>query len=152
ALSEAARIVRGDIRDMRAVEADDLFAAVFVGGGGTLSTWTDYHKRGQDCRVTERLKYQVLDLFRAEKPMVGFGNAAFVLARILADPAEDLTINIGSNAQLNQALEEWGVTTDESTPSWDSHNQVGSLPDVVKTESLPELKGEMSEILDRALV
>lgn len=151
ALSEAARIVRGNIRDMREVEPERMAGAVLVGGDGTLSTWTDFHQRGPDCRVTERLKHHVLDFFQAKNPLVCLGNAGFVLARILRNQAPELSVNVGSNQQLIQAVNDWGVSVTEASPSWDEANQVGCQPAVARSEDLPEVSTRIEEFLRRSL-
>jgi enhancing lycopene biosynthesis protein 2 len=150
ALDEAARIVRGKIKDMRRIDVDRFQAAVFVGGGGTLSTWTDYHQRGADCRVTERLKYQVLDLHKGDKPMLALGNAGFALGMILKEVVESLQINLGNNSRINSLAEDWGITLTNESPSWDANHALGSLPDPARTEDLPEMRASIHELLKLA--
>lgn len=148
ALSEAARIVKGDIRDMRDVDAKNLDGAIHVGGGGVLSTWTDFHERGSRCRVTERLKYQVLDLHEERSPQVCLGNAAFVLGQILRDQPDPPELNPGSNESLRETLREWEVPVTDSSPCWDADHQVGSFPDFTKGDNLAEKRRILLDFLD----
>lgn len=149
ALSEAARIVKGDIRDMRDVDAEDLGGAIYVGGGGVLSTWTDFHQRGSNCRVTERLKYQVLELHGDRNPQICLGNASFVLGQILRENPETPKLNPGSNESLRETLKEWGVAVTERSPSWDPEHRVGCLPEFPEDGDLAEGLGTLVEFLDR---
>lgn len=149
ALSEAARVVRGNVEDMRDVDTNGLIGAILVGGDGTLSTWTDYHERGDQCRVTERLKYHVLDLFKADKPLVCFGNAGFVTARILRDADRDLTVNVGNNSRLNETLRNWGVDTTDESPYRSENRKIGYYPEATRNDHLPETVSTLTGFLDR---
>jgi enhancing lycopene biosynthesis protein 2 len=146
-LDEAARITRGDIRGMRDVDVDHLDGAMFVGGGGTLSTWTDFKERGSDCRVTERLQFQVIDLFRDDKPLLALDNAGFALGFILKDTVNSLTINPGSNPRLRETLSEWNLTLSEESLTWDEQNRVGCLPDLTREADLEFMEKKIQEIL-----
>lgn len=149
ALTEAARLVRGNVRDMREAEAEAFAGAVFVGGDGVLSTWTDFHERGEDCRITERLKYQILDLYRAEKPMVCLGNAGFVLGHVLRGRDEPITVSVGSNSRLRETLESWGVRTTEQTSCWDDRNRIGCLTGATRNDTLPETLDQLNDFFSR---
>jgi enhancing lycopene biosynthesis protein 2 len=147
-LEETARLTRGNITEMRDVDVDNLDGAIFVGGGGTLSTWTDFKERGADCRVTERLKFQVLDLFRDNKPLLALDNAGFVLGFILKETVESLRINPGSNPRLRETMEKWGLTLSKESLTWDESNRVGCLPDLTREDNLPVLEENIQDLLE----
>lgn len=149
ALSEAARIVKGNIRDMRDVDTENLDGAIHAGGGGVLSTWTDFHQRGSNCRVTERLKYQVLDLHGEGRPQICLGNAAFVLGQILREQPEAPELNPGSNESLRETLKGWNVPVTDSSPSWDSENKIGCLPGFLDDNNLADGRRVLLDFLDR---
>lgn len=151
ALSEAARLVRGNIRDMRDVDAGELQAAVLVGGDGMLSTWTDYHDRGAECRITERLKYQILDLHKNDKPIVCLGNAGFVVAHVFRDRESTPRLNVGSNATLNETLRDWGIRLTDTDPAWDATHRVGCLPGVTREDDLPRSQDRLTDFLEARL-
>ncbi len=149
ALDEAARIVRGDVRDCRDVDAETLDAAVLVGGGGALSTWTDYHERGSDLRVTERLKFHLLGLYRARRPILCLDSAVLPAAFVLREPAEGLTLNPG-NGPGADLIASWNVTLSDRVPCWDDANRVGTLPDLLGVNELPVLRDRLHELFVRA--
>ncbi len=147
ALDEAARIVRGNITEMREVEVGELDGALFVGGGGTLSTWTDFKERGKDCRVTERLKFHVLDLYRNGKPLLGLDNAGFVLGIVLKETVDSLRINPGNNRLLREIMREWELEVTNESPTWDSNHRIGSIPNLSREEDLPELRNSIDRFI-----
>lgn len=140
ALDEAARMVRGDIVDMRDLATEELDAAVLVGGGGTLSTWTDYHQRGEECRVTERLKFHVMEFYEDDRPILALDNAGFVLGAIFRHTSYSPRLNPGSNPQLVRTMTEWDVELTEKNPSWDDEASIGCLPDLTREDHLPTLR------------
>lgn len=151
ALAEAARLVRGDIRDMRDVDPEKLAGAILVGGDGTLSTWTDYHRRGQDCRVTERLKYHILDLTNQRKTIICLGNAGFVLGQVFRERDSKPQVNVGSNSHLNDTLRGWGIELTESSPAWDEASRVACLPEVTRGDDLPRDRERLTDLFRERL-
>lgn len=147
ALSESARLVRGNVRDMRDVDAEDLSGALLVGGDGTLSTWTDYHERGEECRITERLKYHLLELIGEDKTVLCLGNAGFVVAQFFRDRDGSPRLNVGSSSSLNSVVERWGVSLSDESPSWDADYSIGCLPEVTRTENLPRSFDRLSQFI-----
>ncbi len=145
AMDEAARMVRGDIVDMRDVTTEDLHAAVLVGGGGSLSTWTDFHERGKDCRVTERLKFHLMEFYEDDRPILCLDNAGFVLGAILRHTSRKSRMNPGSNPQLLRTMKEWDVEVADENPCWDDDRQIGCLPDLTQRDHLPSLKTSLRD-------
>jgi enhancing lycopene biosynthesis protein 2 len=145
ALDESARIVRGDIVDMRDLETDEIEATVLVGGGGTLTTWTDYHKRGEDCRVTERLKFHVMEFSGGDCPILALDNAGFVLGAIFRHTSDSPRLNPGSNPQLVRMMEKWDVELTDDDPCWDDERRVGCLPNLTQRDNLPALRTSLRD-------
>lgn len=145
ALDEAARIVRGDILDMRDLETDDFEAALFVGGGGVLSTWTDYHERGAECRVTERLKFHVLDFYRDDRAILALDNAGFALGSIFRHVENPPVLNPGDNDRLVRTLENWDLDVTNRSPCWDRDRRVGCLPDLTRENHFPDLRRSLRD-------
>lgn len=149
ALEEAARIVRGNIRDLREVEADTLDAAVLVGGGGARCTWTDYHERGSNLRVTERLKFHLLDLYRRERPILCLDDAVLPAAFVLREVADGLTLQPGEGA-VGRLVSGWEVIPSSENPCWDADHRVGTLTGLLKCNELPRLRDRIRGLYRRA--
>lgn len=145
-LDEAARIVRGDIRDLREVDTDTLDAAVLVGGGGALSTWTDYHERGRKLRVTERLKFHLLELHRARRPILCLDSAVLPAAFVLREAARNLVVNPGEGPAAD-LIASWNVVTSNDNPCWDADNRVGTVSGLLAQNGLPALRDRVHGLL-----
>ncbi|MFB6355375.1 MAG: hypothetical protein ABEJ65_02535 [bacterium] len=146
-LTESARMVRGDIKDMRDVDTDQLLGGVFVGGGGVLSTWTDFHERGKDCRITERLKFHINDFYNKNQPIICLGNAGLAVARVLSDVDEKIQMNPGQNSKIKEAIEYYGIQINSAQPCWDEENRVGTRPGFIREESLGIIRQEIDTLL-----
>lgn len=147
ALDEAARIFRGNIQDFKNLDPDRFDSAWLMGGGGTLSTWTDYHQRGTDCRITERLKYQLLDFHNSNDPIFCLENAGFIMAHILQERTADLRVNVGSNEKLNETIREWGARPVDDIPSSDPAARVACLPDLTRQEDFQVIRKKLRGLL-----
>lgn len=147
-LTESARLVRGNVDDFRDVDTDDLSGAVLVGGGGVLSTWTDYHERGQDCRITERLKFHLMELHRDGKPIIALDNAGIAIAVAFAQQDLEPTLNPGDNVDHRDLVESTGSVLSKTEPSWDEENRIGCLPNLTREAHLPSIESRLSDAFD----
>ena len=150
-LDESARLVRGKIDDLRDVETETLAGAVLVGGGGVLNTWTDFHERGTDCRITERLKFHLQELKRQGKPVLCLGNAAFAVAVAFREQEKSLSLNPGKNPALRKAMNQYGSKTIDSNPSWDPNHKIGCLTDLLGSSHLPAIRRKIHDFLQEHL-
>src|SRR2546423_7274614 len=78
-LEEAARIARGNIRDMATVRSDELDALVFPGGYGAVKNLSTFAADGPNCKVNEQVERLLREMVKAKKP-IGLACIAPVLA------------------------------------------------------------------------
>jgi enhancing lycopene biosynthesis protein 2 len=78
-LAEAARISRGDIRDIRSLHAADFAAVIFPGGYGAAKNLCSFAKDGAACTVQPHVA-RVLKEFRDASKPIGLICIAPVLA------------------------------------------------------------------------
>ena len=106
-LAEAARIARGEIRDMREVKAADLDALIFPGGFGAAKNLCDFAVKGVDCAVDAQVERLIREMHTAKKP-IGFICIAPVLAaKVLGSFSPRLTV--GCDKDTVAALEKLGA-------------------------------------------
>lgn len=106
-MTEAARIARGNIRDLKELKADDFDAIAFPGGFGAalhLCTWA---KEGSDCTVDPEAKRVVNDFYMAEKPIAAICIAPALIAKVLGE--EGVTLTIGNDASTAAEIEKTGA-------------------------------------------
>ncbi|MCS5709671.1 isoprenoid biosynthesis glyoxalase ElbB [Candidatus Berkiella cookevillensis] len=70
-LVEAARIARGEIKDLKEITASDFDAVIFPGGFGAAKNLCDFAFEGTHCHVNEGVSQLVAAMHAAQKP-VGF--------------------------------------------------------------------------------
>ena len=106
-LAEAARIARGEIRDLKAARADDLDALMLPGGFGAAMNLCDFATKGADGAVNADLAALLRAMHDAKKPIGAICIAPGAVALALGDRKPTLTI--GNDAGTAQALEACGA-------------------------------------------
>jgi enhancing lycopene biosynthesis protein 2 len=95
-LVEAARIARGDIKDVREAQVDDFDAAILPGGYGAALNLSNYGVAGADMEIEATTLDFLKAMVRAKKPLGALCIAPPILAKVLAqvgvDKAPSLTV------------------------------------------------------------
>lgn len=103
-LIEAARIARGDIRDLKEYKAADYDALVFPGGFGAAKNLCSFAFDGPECRVNRDVERVIKETHTAGKPIAALCISPVLLARVLG-PVE---VTIGDNADIAANIESMG--------------------------------------------
>ncbi len=111
-LVESARIVRGNIRDLVTVKADELDGLILPGGFGAAKNLSTVAFDGPDATVNEQLAQLVQELHRAKKPIGAICISPAVVSRIFAN--RGITLTIGNDSGTIQAIEAMGNRHQES--------------------------------------
>ncbi len=106
-LVESARIARGEIRDVAAVNADELDALILPGGFGAAKNLCDFAVNGPDCEVNADVAELVRSVHFQGKPVAAVCIAPALLAKVLGEEGPALTI--GTDADTAGALEKLGA-------------------------------------------
>jgi len=106
-LVESARIARGEVKDIKNVNAADLDALVLPGGYGAALNLSSFAIDGPDAEVNEDVARVVRDMHAAGKPICAICIAPAVVAKLLGDKQPVLTI--GNDEGTAKALEACGA-------------------------------------------
>ena len=107
-LAEAARIARGNIKDIKDVKAGDIDAVILPGGLGAAKNLSTFAKDGENCKVDDNVAKLLRDMHSAGKPIGAICIAPAVIAKLFgADLHPELTI--GTDAGTAKALENMGA-------------------------------------------
>ena len=106
-LEEAARIVRGRIREMSQVSANDLDALILPGGYGVAKNLCSFATEGRNMRVVPAVERLARDVRAAGKPSGYICIAPVVAARLFG--AEKVKVTIGDDRDTAAAIESWGA-------------------------------------------
>ena len=138
-LVEAARIARGEIRDVAEVSADELDALILPGGFGAAKNLCDFAIKGADCDVDPGVAALVRAVHEQGKPVAAVCIAPALIAKILGDEGPELTI--GNDADTAGALEAMGaahVSCPVTELVVDSERKLISSPAYMLAESISE--------------
>ncbi|QEM66825.1 isoprenoid biosynthesis glyoxalase ElbB [Geobacter sp. FeAm09] len=112
ALVEAARIARGNIRDIGEIRAADLDAVVLPGGFGAVKNLCDFAAKGAGATVHPEVARLLREMAAAGKPIGAICIAPAVVAAVLGkDKAPTLTI--GNDAGTAAEIEKTGARHQE---------------------------------------
>ncbi len=107
-LVESARIVRGDIKDIKDVSVDDFDALILPGGFGAAKNLCDFAVAGPKCTVQQDVAELVQETIKAEKPLAAVCIAPALVARITGDNTS-VALTIGTDADTAEAIKEMGA-------------------------------------------
>lgn len=108
-LVESARIARGAIQDLAAVDVSKLDALILPGGFGAAKNLCDFAVAGADAKVHPQVARVVREALAARKPIAAVCIAPAVLAAIGRDAGLHLDLTIGTDRGTAQALESMGA-------------------------------------------
>jgi enhancing lycopene biosynthesis protein 2 len=108
ALREAARIARGNIRDIKDVTAADLDAVVFPGGFGAAKNLCDFAMKGAGASAHPEVARLLREMFLAGKPIGAICIAPVLIATVLGKEVTP-TLTIGTDSGTAAEIEKTGA-------------------------------------------
>lgn len=91
-LVESARIARGQIKNIKELNATSADALILPGGFGAAMNLCNFGEKGADCEVNPEVARVIRDFFKANKPIGAICIAPAVMAKVLGDQKVELTI------------------------------------------------------------
>jgi len=146
-LAEAARIARGNIRDMAAVKAEELDALVFTGGFGAAKNLCDFAFKGPECRVHPDVERLIRDMRAANKPMGFMCIAPVIAAKVLGGKVQ---LTIGNDPDTARAVEAMGAVHIECPVDMcvvDEKHKIVSTPAYMLADSIREAAGGIERLV-----
>lgn len=126
-LIEAARIARGDIKDLREYRAADYDAIVFPGGFGAAKNLCTFALDGPECHVNGDVERVIKEAHAAGKPIGALCISPALITRVLGK----VTVTIGDNRDVAAGIESMGgihKTTTHGEVTIDRENRVATTP------------------------
>lgn len=150
-LTEAARIARGNIKDIKDVKADDLDALIFPGGFGAAKNLSDFALNGENCTLNPDVERLIKEMHAKGKPM-GF----ICIAPVLAAKAigNKVQVTIGNDPNVAKAIEKMGAYHVECPVDMvvvDKKNKIVSTPAYMLASSIKELESGIKMLVDNVL-
>ncbi len=105
-LVESARIARGNIKDIKDVQASDIDGLIIPGGFGAAKNLSNFAVKGKDAEVNEEVDRLLNDMVSAGKPVGAICIAPATLTKALSGINPEVTI--GNDIGTADAIEAMG--------------------------------------------
>ena len=141
ALVEAARIARGNIRDIAEVKAADLDAIVLPGGFGAVKNLCDFAAKGAGASAHPEVARLLREMSAAGKPIGAICIAPAVVATVLGKDKEP-TLTIGNDGGTAAEIEKTGARHQECPVTGfvvDRTNRIVSTPAYMLAQRISEV-------------
>ncbi|WP_321515267.1 isoprenoid biosynthesis glyoxalase ElbB [Marinifilum fragile] len=126
-LVEAARIARGNIKDLQEFDANNYDAILFPGGFGVAKNLCTFAFKGPDCDVNQDVETALKAMHEAGKPIGALCIAPALIAKILGK----VEVTIGHDAGTAEAITSLGAThinTSHGEIVFDKENKIVTTP------------------------
>lgn len=140
-LVEAARIARGNIKNIVDIKAADLDALVFPGGFGAALNLCDFAQKGAAASVNPEVARLVKEVHAAKKPIGAICIAPALIATILGKDVHP-TLTIGTDAGTAAEIEKTGAKHQDCPATGfvvDTENKIVSTPAYMLAENISEV-------------
>ena len=141
-LVEAARIARGDIKDISTVKADDVDALFFPGGFGAAKNLSSFAVNGENCTVHPEVSRLVKEFKAKQKPQAVVCIAPAMMAKIYEGETVHPTLTIGNDKDTSEKIEKMGSRHQECLTQdivLDKENKIVSSPAYMTGQSISEV-------------
>jgi len=128
-LVESARIARGEIKDLKDVQAGDMDAIIIPGGFGAAKNLSDFAINNVQAKVHPEVQRIITEMIDSKKPVGAICIAPATLTKAIADKQPEVTI--GNDIGTADAIEKMGgkhVTCAVDQIHIDQDNKIVTTP------------------------
>lgn len=158
-LTEAARIARGEIKNINDVDPADIDMLIIPGGFGSAKNFTKWAFEGPEGDILPEVKLLLVNMINIGKPIVALCVSPVVVAKALQDNDISLNLTIGSDKEdspydikgFAEGLEATGATTEMKTKSEvlvDKKNKVVTAPCYMMDTDIVTLRNNIKEAIE----
>ncbi len=159
-LIESARIARGNIKNIKELDAEHYDGLVMPGGFGAAKNWSKWAFEGPKGEVDPDIKKVILDFISLGKPICALCVAPAILAKALENSPYSAEITLGSTAEsspydiagTHQAVATLGVKTVEKTLKEicvDTESKIITAPCYMMEGRISEIYDNIKMAIDR---
>ncbi len=157
-LEEAARIARGQIREISTVVPADLDALVIPGGFGSAKNFSNWAFEGPNGHIRPDVKLLLVNMYNVGKPIVALCVSPVLLALAFEDMAIGQQLTIGSTSaaspynisDFQEGLQAKGAQTPNCSIQEiciDASNRIITAPCYMLEASLPALQQNICQAM-----
>ena len=141
-LVEAARIARGDIKDISTIGADDIDALIFPGGFGAAKNLCNMAVKGENAEVHSEVSRLVKEIQAKKKPQAAVCIAPAMYAKIFEEESASPILTIGNDKDWSQKIENLGSKHQDCAVQnivMDKENKIITSPAYMLGKSISEV-------------
>ena len=149
-LVEAARIARGDIKDLGKVSMSDFDALVIPGGFGAAKNFTTWAFDGPQGTVLNEIKTAIVDAVELKKPILAMCMSPVVVAKSLEGSSTSAKLTVGTDKEatpyeigaIGSGMESIGARVEKVTVrevTIDSEHKIITTPCYMMKASISEI-------------
>ena len=106
-LTEAARIMRGNIFDLNNLNVKEFDGLAFAGGYGVINNLCNWAEKGARCEVLPEVEKTILGFYEASKPIGAVCIAPALIARVLGK--KHISVTVGEDSAAAKEIENTGA-------------------------------------------
>lgn len=155
---EAARIARGNVKEISEISPADIDALVIPGGFGSAKNFTNWAFNGPDSEILPEVKLLIVNLINAGVPIVALCVSPVVLAKALEGSGINLNMTLGTSDEpspyditaFSQGIEKTGVVSEMKSVREiliDEKNRVITAPCYMMEVSISEVKANITQAI-----
>ncbi len=147
---EAARIARGNIKNLKEYNPTDFDALVFPGGAGAIKNLCSFAYQGVNCEVNSDVEKAILETHRLGKPIVALCIAPVLVARVL----KGSVVTVGNDETVGDAIAEMGGTAESKGATEiavDKVNKIVTTPCYMLAQNVSEVFAGVDKAIKAAI-
>jgi enhancing lycopene biosynthesis protein 2 len=153
-LVEAARIARGNIRDIKNVKVEEIDALVFPGGYGAAKNLCDFAVKGENCHVQPDVVRLAREMVKAKKPIGVVCIAPALMAKVAQELGIRIKLTIGNDRGTAETLKKMGiehVDTPVTDITVDREHKIVSTPAYMLAQRISEAATGIEKLVKTVL-
>ncbi|MCS6824795.1 MAG: isoprenoid biosynthesis glyoxalase ElbB [Cytophagaceae bacterium] len=161
-LIEAARIARGQIKNVEHFSAEEADALIIPGGFGAAKNLNQWALAGPDGKIFPEIKKIITDFVAAKKPVGGLCMGPTVIAKALEGSEIHATLTVGTTTQpspydiaaINSGLQKTGMFTELKTIDEicvDEHHKIVTAPCYMMEASISQVYNNTRLLVEKII-
>lgn len=149
-LVEAARIARGDIKDLAAYKAADYDALMIPGGFGAAKNLCSFAIDGENMSINEAVREAIQTTHEAKKPIGALCIAPVIVAKAL----QGATVTLGQDENIAQIVNNWGSQHEKTSHgeiTIDAANKIVTTPCYMLDASISDIYKGATALIKKVL-
>ena len=137
-LVESARIARGNVKDLKLLQAKDFDILILPGGFGAAKNLSTYAIDGEKMSVDNEVERVILDFYKSRKPIGAMCIAPVIIAKLIPDSI----VTIGQDSKTAQDIYTFGAKHKNSNKTEvviDYENKIVTTPCYMLESNIAEI-------------